>query len=198
MAEATALIVLDQLGESLILSSAALARVRRASRGGSALEREVQAVDEAFSRSISLARALRERLLASFDGEYASLANAAREVVRRLHATLDGEARISLHCDVAPVVVTGTAAQLRYIVGALLNRALELDRDVAVLVRDAWSGSRRVGELVVRYRGDVDEERRELAHDVQAAVSALGGALAITADRDHTLVVIQVRAAAGE
>jgi hypothetical protein len=200
MAEATTMMVLDQLGEALILSSAALARVRRASAGKKheecrAVEREVLAADEAFSRSISLARALRERLLAAFDGEYASLANAARDVVRRVQGAA-GDARITLACEGAPVVA-GTTTQLRYIIGALLNRALVTNDEASVVVREIV-GARRVGELVVRYAGDVEVERLELAQEVQLAVNAIGGMMRVTCEDAQVVVLIRANAAGGD
>jgi hypothetical protein len=195
MTEATTMMVLDQLGESLIFSSAALARVRRASKACKEAEREIVAVDEAFSRSITLARTLRERLLAAFEGEYASLANAARDVVRCIQGASEG-ARISLECEGAPII-TGTTTQLRYIIGCVLNRALSADAEVSIAVREII-GARRVGEIVVRYAGDVDVERRELALEVQPAVNAVGGVMRVTVDGACVVVVIQAHAAGGE
>jgi hypothetical protein len=62
--DTTMLTVLDQLGESLIVSSAGLARMRRASKDPEAFDRELRVIDDAISRSIRLTRTLRGRLLA--------------------------------------------------------------------------------------------------------------------------------------
>ena len=123
-----------ELTDALIVVSARVGQLRRsfeaeppaAGSREQVLEGEVHAIEEAFARSVDLARRLSQAIRAHrAPGAYASAANIARELGRQLATSLPESMRLGLRCPPGPVLAMIPPSELRRILVILVRRVVE-------------------------------------------------------------------------
>jgi signal transduction histidine kinase len=191
---------LDELSDVLLHVAGLVARLRRCQGTPEPSATEWTSLDESFSRSISLTRALRERVQASrARGDYASVSHAAREVVGRLQGAMPDCISLSLRCPPGPAIVAGDRDALRRLMVALLDRALQGVAKGGTVELDVSEGkalpSHRPQPVVVIElcsSGTLEEHEERVGLALRRAVSALGGSVA-SRERARGGTVIAVR-----
>jgi hypothetical protein len=122
-----------ELTEALIAVSARVGRLRRtiearreAPKSGDALEGEVRAIDEAFGRSVELARRLAQAIREhSAPGAYTAVTGLTRELGRQLSTALPSPMRLTLRCPTGPVLAAIPPADLRNVLVNLVRGVVE-------------------------------------------------------------------------
>jgi hypothetical protein len=123
-----------ELTDALIVVSARVGHLRRTfearpvagSDDNPALGGELNAIEEAFGRSVDLARQLSQAIRAHrAPGAYASAANIARELGRQLASSMPDPMRLALRCPPGPVLAMIPPSELRRILVVLVRRVVE-------------------------------------------------------------------------
>jgi signal transduction histidine kinase len=192
---------LDELSDALLQASSLLSRLRRRLRTEDANQGDLGSLDESFSRSIVLTRLLRERCQAPRARcEYTSLCHAAREVVGRLQEALPDRVSLSLRCSPGPAIVATDRENLRRLVLALLESALdalegegELELDVSEQTKPG--GARGGPDILVELRssGVVEEHDERIRTSAYPVVGALHGTIVFQKpSRGGTVIAIRL------
>lgn len=170
-----------ELTDALIVVSARVGRLRRdldADRplgsGEKVLGGELHEIEEAFARSVDLARRLSQAIRAHrAPGAYASTANIARELGRQLASSMPEPMRLGLRCPTGPVLAMIPPSELRRILVVLVRRVVEGvgngGGELSIEVSEAkTSGEVRVVIGHPRLRpaaaADAADQARELVH----------------------------------
>jgi hypothetical protein len=196
-----------ELTDALIVVSARVGRLRRKLEGdgpapGSReqiLGGELHEIEEAFTRSVDLARRLSQAIRAHrAPGAYASMANIARELGRQLASSMPEPMRLGLRCPSGPVLAMIPPSELRRILVVLVRRVVDGVGDGGGELSIEVSEPRASGEVRVvighpRLRpaaaADAADQARELVH-------AWGGSVDPCArTRDGAAVVVLLPAA---
>jgi hypothetical protein len=122
-----------ELTDVLIVVSARVGRLRRtlepdpaAGGDGQALGGDLQAIEEAFARSVDLARRLSQAIRAHrAPGAYASASNIARELGRQLASSMPEPMRLGLRCPPGPVLAMIPPSELRRILAVLVRGVVD-------------------------------------------------------------------------
>jgi hypothetical protein len=190
-----------ELTDALIVVSARVGRLRRdlnadpPAPGSSeyVLGSELHAIEEAFARSIDLARRLSQAIRAHrAPGAYASAANIARELGRQLASSMPEPMRLGLECPSGPVLAMIPPSELRRILVVLVRRVVEGVGDgggeLSIDVSEAKaSGEARIVIGHPRLRpaaaADAADQARELVHawggSVDPGARTRGGAAVV-------------------
>jgi hypothetical protein len=180
---------LDELAEVLLMISGTVARLRRKLDPQGTSGADLLMLDQSFSRSIVLTRALRERLqVRRGRGEYASVSHVAREVVGRLHGVVAGTMSVCLECPAGPAIVAADRSDVRRLLAGMLEIGIEaahqggtgrVDLDISEVQGPSGERRRRVVLVELRTAGTVAEGNVRLAGSVRPLVRALGGTMTI-------------------
>jgi len=188
-----------ELTDALIVVSARVARLRRSfetpqtGERDEGLDGELRAIDEAFGRTVDLARRLSQAIRAHrAPGAYASAANIARELGRQLGSSMPEPMRLALHCPAGPVLAMIPPSELRRILVVLVRRVVEGvgDGGGELLLEVSEIRSSREARIVVGHpklrpaaAADAAEQARELVHawggSVDPCARAMGGAAVV-------------------
>jgi hypothetical protein len=170
-----------ELTDALIVVSARVGRLRRdldADRalgsGEKLLRGELREIEEAFARSVDLARKLSQAIRAHrAPGAYASTANIARELGRQLASSMPEPMRLGLRCPAGPVLAMIPPSELRRILVVLVRRVVEGVGDGGGELSIEVSEAKTSGEVRVvighpRLRpaaaADAADKAREMVH----------------------------------
>jgi signal transduction histidine kinase len=182
---------LDELAEVLLAISGTVARLRRKLDPQGTWGADLLMLDQSFSRSIVLTRALRERLqVRRGRGEYASVSHVAREIVGRLQGVIPGTVSVCLECPAGPAIVAADRSDVRRVLAGLLEIGLEaagvdetatgrVDLDISETHGPGGERRRRVVLVELRTPGTIDEGNVRLAGAVKPLVRALGGTMTV-------------------
>ena len=187
-----------ELTDALIVVSARVARLRRtfeapAGERDEGLDGELRAIDEAFGRSVDLARRLSQAIRAHrAPGAYASASNIARELGRQLGSSMPESMRLALQCPAGPVLAMIPPSELRRILVVLVRRVVEGvgDGGGELSLEVGESKSSREARIVVGHQklrpaaaADAADQARELVHawggSVDPCARARGGAAVV-------------------
>jgi signal transduction histidine kinase len=179
---------LDELANVLLFVSGAIAQARRRCGAHEVKAVELQAIDDAFSRSIKLTREVRERLQARRGrGEYASMSHAARDVVGRLQGLLPDGVKLTLSCPLGPAIVAADGRELRRLLVGLLEATLDAvgtEGTIAVEVAEVATPSharaavaRRSVRVDVRCSAVVKASDEHLSAAVRPLLRSFDGAI---------------------
>jgi signal transduction histidine kinase len=197
---------LDELTDALLMVSGAVARLRRQLEPQGTPSADLFALDQAFSRSIVLTRALRERLQARRSrGEYASVSHVAREVVGRLQGVLHDTVSLSLECPPGPAIVAADRSDLRRILAGLLETGIEaapapeggrVELEISEAEGEGAERQRRIVAIELRTSGSIEERNIRIAGAVRPLVRALGGTIAFREPlRGETVISLRLPSA---
>jgi len=190
---------LNELAETLVLASALISQLKRAAEAA-ALRVDFGAIDEAFARSIALARTVRERILKRGRAEYASLTSVAREVVGRVQENLPAGLAITGRFTAGAAIVSADPAQLRRVVLAMLETALHAiagkgSVEVEVVDTAPLERARRALCFDVRTSAELEEGDPRIAR-LRPLALAVGGTLQIRSPiRGGTAISLRLLAA---
>lgn len=134
-----------ELTEALIAVSARVGRLRRTledrpqsapqDKRSEGLDGEVRAIDEAFGRSVDLARRLSQAIrVHGAPGAYTAVAALTRELGRQLASAIPGPMRLGLRCPSGPVLAAIPPEDLRGVLVTLVRCVVD---GVAGGARDA-------------------------------------------------------------
>jgi len=190
---------LNELAETLVLVSALVSRLKRAAEVA-ALGVDFEAIDEAFSRSIELARTLRDRVGKRGRSDYSSLTNVVREIVGRVEESPRVGLAVAGRYPPGAAIVAADGTHLRRLVQALLEVAVQAitgpgSVEVEVIDSPQLDRARRSVRLDMRTSAEIDELDPRLAR-VRPLVHALGGTLQVRAPiRGGTAISLRLLAA---
>jgi hypothetical protein len=191
-----------ELTDALIVVSGNVARLRRSveeqapagKRKGGALQGDLRAMEEAFGRSIDLARRLSQAIRAHrASGAYASVASIARELGRQVGAALPETMRLSLRCPPGPVLAMIPPSELRRVLALVVRRVVEGvgtgGGELSLEVSEAKAPDREARIVVGHARlrpdlaADAAEQARELVHawggSIEPCARTSGGAAVV-------------------
>ena len=186
-----------ELTEALIVVSARVGRLRRSFEAQTAADGEglgeVRAIEEAFGRSVDLARRLSQAIrIHRAPGAYASVASIARELGRQLASSMPEPMRLALRCPTGPVLAMIPPSELRRILVVLLRRVVEGVGDgggeLSLEVSEAKASEEArivVGHPRLRpaAAADAADQARELVHawggSVDPCARTVGGAAVV-------------------
>ncbi len=195
-----------ELTDALIVVSGNVARLRRSTSKSKcppgkaskskreALQGDLRAMEEAFGRSIDLARRLSQAIRAHrASGAYASVASIARELGRQVGAALPETMRLSLRCPPGPVLAMIPPSELRRILALVVRRVIEGVGDgggeLSLEVSEAKASDREARIVVGHPRlrpdvaADAAEQARELVHawggSIEPCARTSGGAAVV-------------------
>jgi|SRR5580704_6670370 hypothetical protein len=190
-----------ELTDALIVVSARIGLLRRSVEARPApdgsldepLDGDLRAIEEAFGRSVDLARRLSQAIRAHrAPGAYASTANIARELGRQLGASIPEPMRLALRCPTGPVLAMIPPSELRRILVVLVRRVVDGVGDgggeLSLEVSEAKTS--REARVVVGHpklqpaaAADAADQARELVHawggSVEPCARARGGAAVV-------------------
>jgi signal transduction histidine kinase len=190
---------LNELAETLVLVSALVSRLKRAAEAA-ALGVDFGAIDEAFSRSIELARTVRERVGKRGRSDYSSLTNVVREVAGRYEETASTGHSINGRYPNGAAIVAAEGSLLRRLVQMLLDTALAAiggpgSIEVEVIDTAPLERARRSVRLEVRTPAEIDENDARLVR-LRPMAHVLGGTLQVRAPiRGGTAISLRLLAA---
>jgi hypothetical protein len=190
-----------ELTDALIVVSARVGRLRRdfesrpptAGSPEEALGSDLRAIEEAFGRSVDLARRLSQAIRAHrAPGAYASAANIARELGRQLASSMPDPMRLALRCPPGPVLAMIPPSELRRILVVLVRRVVdgvgdgggELSLEVSE-TKGAREARVVIGhpKLLPAAAADAADQARQLVHawggSVEPGARARGGAAVV-------------------
>ena len=186
-----------ELTDALIVVSARVARLRRsfeapAGERDEGLDGELRAIDEAFGRSVDLARRLSQAIRAHrAPGAYASASNIARDLARQLGSSMPESMRLALQCPAGPVLAMIPPSELRRILVVLVRRVVEGVGDGGELSLEvSETRSSNEARIVVGHQklrpaaaADAADQARELVHawggSIDPCARARGGAAVV-------------------
>jgi hypothetical protein len=169
---------------------------RKDGRAGASdpLAGELHAIDEAFGRSVDLARRLSQAIQAHRSpGTYTAVSSLARELGRQLAPALPEKMTLGLRCPPGPVLAVIPSAELRQILVVLVRRVVEGVGESGGELQLEVTASKapdREARIVVGHEklrpaaaADAADQARELVHawggSVDACARAGGGAAVV-------------------
>jgi signal transduction histidine kinase len=184
---------LNELSEALLVVSTMVSKLRRA--GATPVEDDLAALDEAATRSITLTRAVREHFQSRrLRGDYSSLSHVVREVAAHVQPVMPPGVRLDVHCPLRPAIVAAERAELRRLVLALLELAVEeARRPGTVRIEVTEKRDEQAVVLDVRAGGSLRHGDPRLEDQVKPLVFALGGTLQVRPLRDGPALVVRLR-----
>jgi hypothetical protein len=184
---------LNDLSEALVVVSGVVSKLRR--DGAVPADHDLVVLDAAAARSITLTRTVLERLQARrLRGEYTSLSHAVLEVAASLQPAMPDALRIDVHCPLGPAIVAAERADLRRLVVALIEVAVEVaPRPGTIRLEVAESRTQQEVVLQVRCGGTVPQGHTRIETQVKPVVFALGGTFQARTHKDGAALVVRLR-----
>jgi hypothetical protein len=187
----------DELTDALLANSAGVARIRKSIAAGDPVAAEVLAVDEAFGRSVTLARKLSSAIRSYDDpGGYVAVAPLVRDLGRHLASSMPGGVAFTVRVGTSHAIAAMPSSELRSVLAKLIRRTYEgvLDgREFVLEVLDGQGADASVPEvhIILGHGALTAGTAADAADQVRDAVNARGGWVApcATAGRGATVVV---------
>jgi hypothetical protein len=195
-----------ELTDALLLVSARVASLRRRAPKRGRIADEVRSVDEAFARSVALARQLSVAIRAHRDpGAYVAAGDIVRELGRQLAASLPEGTALTVRCSSDPALATISPSELRRVLATLIRRTVDSmdERENELVIEVSEVMEARATEalepairIVVRHDALLAAAAADAADQVRDMVSARGGSVEPCATTGKgAAVVVSLRAA---
>jgi hypothetical protein len=174
----------DELTDALLSVSAHVATFRKRLPTDDVFARDVHAIDEAFARTVALARRLSVAIRDQNDpGAFADVARIARDLGRHLVPVMPEGVALNVSCAASPLLAAMSPSEVRRVLSLLLRRVVEglVDRrgdlTLEVTAQRASASSPAEIRVQVAHKALKAGIAADAAEDVRPSVNANGGSV---------------------
>jgi hypothetical protein len=194
----------DELTEALLSVSANVAAFRKRLPANDVFARDIGAIDDAFSRTVVLARRLSTAVREQHDpGAFADVARIARDIARHLDPVMPEGVALTVTCASSPTLAAISPSEVRRVLSLLFRRVIEglADRSGTLTLEVSEQRSQTTAPAEVRvqlaHRSLKLNAAAEAAEDVRASVNASGGSVEPCAQTGGGAAVVVLLPAVG-
>jgi hypothetical protein len=185
----------DELTDALLVISARVARLKKAVAPDDPLAVEVHAVDEAFARSVALARKLSSAIRNYQDpGAYVAVGTMARDFGRHISTSLPSGMSFTVRIDSNHPIAVMPPSELRRILAKLIRRTIGDVPDGGEFVLEVIDGRGTTNEPAIRivlgHEALSAGVAADAADQVRDVVNARGGWVEPCATPGHGATVV--------
>ncbi len=174
----------DELTDALLSVSALVSAFRKHLPAKGAIADDLGSIDDAFSRSVVLARKLSTAIRAHRDpGAFADVARIARDLGRHIAPAMPEGTAFTVLCPSSPAVAKMPPPELRRVLSMLVRRVfdglVERAGDLTLEVTEVRSRPASPADVrvLIGHRGLGASSAAEAADDVRSNVNGAGGSV---------------------
>jgi hypothetical protein len=194
----------DELTDALVSVSANVAALRKRVPASDDIARDLRALDEAFGRTVALARRLSTAIRQQQDpGAFADVARIARDLGRHLVPVMPEGVALTVTGASSPTLAAMAPSEVRRVLSLLFRRVIEglAERrgELTLEVREQRGQSASPPEVRVQiaHRALKLGSAADAAEDVRASVNASGGSVEPCAQTGGGAAVVVLLPAVG-